>query len=409
MIKASLANSAMFGAAAVGVAAVGFIAFRAAAGLEPASAPQPPTPAITAAPQPAPLTIAKTQAPPAEPAKATPPEFDVVRVEPSGETVVAGRAAPQAMVSLFNGETKLGEAKADSNGQFVIIPKALPPGDHLLGLRANSPRGDSVSDQTVTVAVAGKPGEKTVAALAEPGKPTLVLGEPPKAALSSPAAPAVAIRTVEAGDDGAFYATGTAAPNASVRLYLNGSAVAGVTAAAEGKWAVKIERGMAPGQYDVRADAVDPLTGKVAARAQVPFDYPAPLPAPRPAAAQAPALVSAPAVQTGAAPAPQRASPSLNAPPVPARAPAPAQVAAATPPAAPPLQTAAASAPGLAVVPEIQSVTVLRGDNLWRISRKILGRGARYTQIYEANAAQIRDPNLIWPGQVFVAPRTGLP
>ena len=60
---------------------------------------------------------------------------------------------------------------------------------------------------------------------------------------------------------------------------------------------------------------------------------------------------------------------------------------------------------GVAVVPEIQAVTVQRGDNLWRISRRILGKGSRYTQIYEANASQIRDPNRIWPGQVFVAPQ----
>ena len=59
---------------------------------------------------------------------------------------------------------------------------------------------------------------------------------------------------------------------------------------------------------------------------------------------------------------------------------------------------------GVAIVPEIQAVTVQRGDNLWRISRKMLGKGARYTQIYEANASQIRDPHRIWPGQIFVAP-----
>ncbi|MBV8183781.1 MAG: LysM peptidoglycan-binding domain-containing protein, partial [Hyphomicrobiales bacterium] len=28
----------------------------------------------------------------------------------------------------------------------------------------------------------------------------------------------------------------------------------------------------------------------------------------------------------------------------------------------------------------------------------------RYTQIYEANASQIRNPNLVFPGQVFVLP-----
>jgi nucleoid-associated protein YgaU len=56
-------------------------------------------------------------------------------------------------------------------------------------------------------------------------------------------------------------------------------------------------------------------------------------------------------------------------------------------------------------VPSINSVTVVRGDSLWRISRRLLGSGNRYTQIYEANASQIRDPRKIFPGQIFVAPQ----
>ncbi|MCW5744185.1 MAG: LysM peptidoglycan-binding domain-containing protein [Alphaproteobacteria bacterium] len=51
------------------------------------------------------------------------------------------------------------------------------------------------------------------------------------------------------------------------------------------------------------------------------------------------------------------------------------------------------------------SVTVVRGDNLWNIARGALGGGERYTAIYEANRSQIRDPNLIYPGQVFVIPK----
>jgi nucleoid-associated protein YgaU len=51
------------------------------------------------------------------------------------------------------------------------------------------------------------------------------------------------------------------------------------------------------------------------------------------------------------------------------------------------------------------SVTIVRGDNLWNIARSALGGGERYTAIYEANRNQIRDPNLIYPGQVFVIPK----
>ena len=50
------------------------------------------------------------------------------------------------------------------------------------------------------------------------------------------------------------------------------------------------------------------------------------------------------------------------------------------------------------------SITVNSGDSLWRISSKFYGEGMRYTVIYRANSGQIRDPNLIYPGQVFVVP-----
>jgi nucleoid-associated protein YgaU len=56
------------------------------------------------------------------------------------------------------------------------------------------------------------------------------------------------------------------------------------------------------------------------------------------------------------------------------------------------------------VIPDINTAIVSRGDNLWRISHRIYGRGVRYTVIYGANQGQIRNPNLIYPGQVFVLP-----
>lgn len=55
-------------------------------------------------------------------------------------------------------------------------------------------------------------------------------------------------------------------------------------------------------------------------------------------------------------------------------------------------------------IPEVSTAQVTRGDSLWRISRQIYGRGIRYTEIFEANKDQIRDPNLIYPGQIFVLP-----
>ena len=49
-------------------------------------------------------------------------------------------------------------------------------------------------------------------------------------------------------------------------------------------------------------------------------------------------------------------------------------------------------------------VVIQPGNNLWRISRVIYGRGVEYTVIYQANREQIRDPDLIYPGQIFSTP-----
>ena len=54
---------------------------------------------------------------------------------------------------------------------------------------------------------------------------------------------------------------------------------------------------------------------------------------------------------------------------------------------------------------EITAVTIQPGNNLWTISRRVYGKGILYTVIYDANRDQIRDPDLIFPGQVFTLPR----
>ncbi|VAW21209.1 LysM domain protein, partial [hydrothermal vent metagenome] len=49
-------------------------------------------------------------------------------------------------------------------------------------------------------------------------------------------------------------------------------------------------------------------------------------------------------------------------------------------------------------------VIIRRGDNLWTIARRVYGFGIRYIAIFEANKNKIRDPDLIYPGQVFDLP-----
>jgi len=186
---------------------------------------------------------------------------------------------------------------------------------------------------------------------------------------------AVVVESVEIEPGGKFHASGRARPGAAVRLYLNDSFVASVTASADGGFAVTINEGIAPGSYRVRLDEVESNSGAVRARAEVPFNVPdtgvtgsaraQTIGSKRPdlAAAQGRQLAAA-----GAAVLPDGGSPSA------------------------------------VVVPKIATTTVSRGDSLWRISRLSYGAGTRYAVIYKANREQIRNPNLIYPGQIFVLP-----
>lgn len=54
--------------------------------------------------------------------------------------------------------------------------------------------------------------------------------------------------------------------------------------------------------------------------------------------------------------------------------------------------------------PTTRTYTVVRGDCLWNIAKKYYGNGSQYTRIYNANRDKIKNPSLIYPGQVFVIP-----
>lgn len=359
----------------------------------------------------------KPAAPPAAPA-ARPPEpakadeapvaaFDVVRVEPSGETVIAGRAAPGATVELLRDGKQYDRVVADASGLFVMTPQPLPPGSHDLTLRFTSPDGkQGLSKQSVTVVVAADRKQRPMVALTAPDAPTVVLSKPDevKTASATPAAApagesagatppqtpaagqgggqgagvptALAIETVEAEERGRLFVSGRAAPGATVRLYLNDSYLASGVVAPEGRVSFTIGSGVAPGDYRVRLDHVDPVSGQVRSRAEVAFTM------------TGPAVASV----SGAPAAAGKADGSAAGRPAGAAA-------------------TQASDPSNVLVPEVKTAIVMRGDSLWRISRRTYGSGVRYTVIYTANQEQIRNPDLIYPGQVFVLPgenqRTG--
>src|SRR5262245_20999752 len=299
------------------------------------------------------------------------PTFDVVSIEPTGETVVAGRAAPGATVELLRDGEVHDRAVADKSGQFVMVPPKLPPGTYDLTLRSKQADGkQATSRQRVTAALEPRSTDRPIVALITPDKPTVMLSQP-----AAPKLPdgAVVVETVEIEPGGKFHVSGQARPGAALRLYLNDSFVTSVTAGSDGRFAVTINEGVAPGNYRVRLDEAS-SSGSVRARAEVPFNAPD-------------TMASVPAQAT----APKRPEPAATQGP---------QLAAAGPTVVPD----SGSPPSTVVVPKITTTTVSRGDSLWRLSQLSYGAGTRYAVIYKANRAQIRNPNLIYPGQVFVLP-----
>jgi nucleoid-associated protein YgaU len=142
-------------------------------------------------------------------------------------------------------------------------------------------------------------------------------------------------------------------------------------------------------------DHVDPASGSVVSRAEMPFTA---------AAVATASLVSGlqSAVSRAASPAGQETAREADESAV---EPRPEQ---ASPPPQPPAGSSAApvqpSDNAVVEIPAIETARVTRGDSLWRISRHAYGEGIRYTIIYDANRGTISNPNRIYPGQVFVLP-----
>jgi len=374
------------------------------------SAAKPPVQAQTPQTQ----AASKPSEPPAPPAEAPiAPSFDVVRVEPSGESVIAGRAAPGAMIELLRGDQVHARAVADASGLFAIVPPPLPPGSHQVVLQSIAPDGARQRSRESVTVVINTDKSRPLVALTAPDKPTVLLSNPEPPETKMPEEPKPATQAAEAKpaevpaqaapqqqanaapetpqaqqpahrpdikivsvetEEGKLFVSGLSAPGATVRLYLNEAFIAPGGAGGDGKVSFSIGSGVKPGDYRIRLDDVDPVSGQVKSRAEVNFNVPVQVASARP-------------VQT----------------------PAPTVQAGSSTPSAPAASGKTASADpqmmvGTVVVPNINTAIVSRGDNLWRISQRIYGKGYRYTEIYGANQKQIRNPDLIYPGQIFVLP-----
>lgn len=351
------------------------------------------------------------------------PAFDTVRIDAAGAAVIAGTAVPGATVSLRIDGAEVATAQANDRGEFVSL-LTLPPDQEarLLTLAATPPDGAEVAGtETVAVAPIAAPVDTTAAAAAEPAELAAEPTSPPAAepVAEAPAALLVTDQGVEVLQSAAPEATsgaqvvidtiaytraggvqigGRGAPGAAVRLYLDNDPIADTTVTPEGIWRV-VPTGVAPGIHTLRADQLD-ADGKVTARFETPFKRETPEAL---SAALKPGALTIPvASATQPQPEPAPAAPTPAAVPrvetVAPSADEPAALPAASDGAAPVAQDDPATQPAPV------SVTVQPGFTLWGIAQSRFGDGMLYVQVYEANRDRIRDPDLIYPGQVFAIP-----
>ncbi len=167
---------------------------------------------------------------------------------------------------------------------------------------------------------------------------------------------------VSADASGMLVAAGRAHPGVTV-LLKNGSQTLGEAKADEqGEWVLLLEQPLPTGDYTLSLVAVDPKTqtsvaGKHSAALTV---------APHANSRSAPAVQMASAAQLGAS--------------------VPAEIGAQAKPL------------------PVKIASVKRGDTLWALAHRFLGKGMRFGEIAGANKALIKDPNLIYPNQQLVVP-----
>ncbi len=201
------------------------------------------------------------------------PSFDIARVGPAGNVVLAGRAEPGAMVAVNDGDVTLGQARADARGEWVLTPDApLAPGGRELSLSARSAAGLDVKghDTVLLIVPAPTAAPSPVVALLVPpaGAPRALQGAPDAA--SKPGGKKLALNAVDYDEHGAIRFAGTAPPSAPVRVYVDNTAVGDAISDAQGYWTLTPQGAVAAGVHRLRVDQLT-AAGRVFARVELPF------------------------------------------------------------------------------------------------------------------------------------------
>ena len=325
---------------------------------------EPSGPTVTKAPEATESAAPESQArlpkaPDTVPAFAS-PTFDVVRINREGNAVIAGRAPPGSEVTVYAGDEVVGTVRADGRGEWVLVPEMpLEGGSQTLSLRALGPQGETAkSDDVVVVmipehkpsgeSVAAKSGE-SVAAKETETEPQQVV------AVAIPRDTFGASRVLQGPTISPDVLSGTAVQLSTVNYDERGRLVLA---------------GFAPPRSMVRIKVDGRSVGSTIADDVGYWEL-----TPADTVAFGDHTLTVESVDDAGAVVASTQLPFTRA-----------EI------------TQARLRPGELLV------AVQPGNSLWRIARATYGEGVMYTVIYSANAEKIRNPDLIFPGQVFTLP-----
>ncbi len=369
----------------------------------------------------------------------TPPEVQVSAVEIEGDHIfIAGAAKPGATVRVYADNKLIGEGKADASGRFVIDNKMpLSVGSHMIRADVLSADGSKVEFRAAVPF--DRPVGEQVAVVADPsadagsGAAMVSIDSAKLAVGLQEASKALALLNglfadgkMPSAEELAAARSGTEIAMKSLsEMTIAGDANSASVAAMASK-ALELLKALPDDAAGVQA-GLKPINDLMAPfqPAEKPADIVAQTQASSNAAdqsADSKAIANTPSVETAQTTTEQNAGAKVVevAPSVAKPADQEASdTAAGTPEQSTTSDMAAAEttqddASGPKVIEQAPlkesktSVIIRKGDTLWQISRRVYGRGVRYTTIYLANQDQISDPDEILPGQVFGVPETPL-
>ena len=302
-----------------------------------------------------------------------PPTFDVVRIDQYGIATIAGRSAAHSTVQILVNDVPAAESIADGRGNFVAIFSVdVTAGPLEIALNAILPSGLALTSSSSVIVFpsefrtvgsaepessgqsAGAPVETTF----KPVQPAILMTSLDGLQLMQPPLPPLhgnrLVEMVTYDSKGEAILAGRASElNRIIRIYVDNAHIKDAHPKEDLSWSADLSE-ISPGRYTLRVDEVD-TDGKPVGRIEMPLQ--------KEGGEYVLSIM-------------EDAAAHLNL------------------------------GQGVDTTPFTQLVTVQRGYTLWGISRGRFGLGRLYVNIFELNKDQIKDPDLIYPGQIFKIPQT---